>query len=445
MTTMKTDLSSKSILVQDNGLFLNFALRMAEPGGFGKVYYVNNWRRGRPSFNEIAVGKGYDGIEVLKHEWDVMDKVDVIAFPDVLDGDRQVYLRRHGYKVWGSGKGEELELYRVFWKKMVAAMGLPVNDYKVIKGISNLRRFLEENEDKFIKISFMRGLWESRQHEKYWISKTHIDRLEYQLGPLAETTEFLVEEPVETKLEVAADGMFVTNSEGIGRFLSLSLNGVEIKDSGYVGVVQRTEDMAGPFQMVSDALQPVLQRYGYANLFACESRIDGDDQPYPIDPCCRVASPAGEAQLATWDNLPEIVYHGAHGQIVDPVARAPYVAQAMIFNKGDENEWCAVDVPSEVRDKVKLYYGMRRGKEDWIVPQMNPFDEIGSVVDIGQTAEEAIKKVTAIAKKLGGDISIKIEALADAAKAFDLMEQRGMSTEPAENLDGRANSGRVTA
>jgi len=391
--------------------------------GFGKVYYNHRTRPGRPSFNEISVGKGYDGIEVTNRVWDIIPKVDVIAFPDIGDGDLQHYLRGQGHAVWGSGYGDELEMFRYYSKKVLESVGLPVNPYKLVVGVTALREELKKHDDRFVKVSFLRGLWESRHHETYWISKQHLDRLEYKLGPLAETTEFIVENPIKTKLEVGFDGMFVN-----GGFLPVAINGVEVKDECYLGVVQEYADMAEEFRTVNEALTPVLANYGYANFFSTELRVKRD--PFLIDPCCRQGSPSGEAQLAIWKNLPQIVFEGAHGRAITPEHESQFVAQAMLYNRGDENEWCAVGIPKEHRDKVSLYFGMRDGDHDWVVPQSDPFDEIGSIVCTGDDEDAVIEECREIGKLLKGDISVKIDAFGEAQKQFDIMRKQGISVEP---------------
>lgn len=416
------NLRSKSVLVCDHGLFLNFALKMAD--SFGKVLYYNDWRRGRPSFNELTVGKGYEEIEVVKKLYSVLDSVDVIACPDVLDGDFQKWLRGKGYKVWGSGEGEDIELYRIFSKNVIGEVGLPVGRYVVVTGMAALREHLEKHDDKFIKISFLRGLMESWHHETYWLSKPRLDELEFKLGPLADEIEFIVEDPIESEIEVGYDGIFV------GEFPKFGINGVEIKDCGYVGVVQEYASMPKELVRTNTALAPKLKSYAYANFWSTEIRIAKDGKAYLIDPCCRQGSPSGESQLAIWGNLPEVVWAGAHGELVQPEPTAKYVAQAMIFNSGDESNWCGVHIPPEIRGSVNLYFGMRKGEEDYVVPQINPFDEMGSVIHTADSAAKAIQGCDDKAKQLKGNIMVKVESLDKAMDEFDAMESRGMNISP---------------
>lgn len=420
-----TDLSKKKILVIDHGLFLSFALRMARgKNHFGKVYYHNATKSGRPTVSSIFVGQGYQEIEVLKDPWDMIDEVDVLAFPDVLDGPKQEYLRRTGYNVWGSGKGDELELYRYYWKRMIESVGLAVNPYVIIKGIPLLREYLRDHKNKYIKISLLRGLMETRKHEEYWLTKGFLDQKEVELGPEAKHMEFLVEDPVKTEVEIAGDHYFVKD------FPDKAINGVEIKDEGYVGMVQAYREMPKQILKVDEALKPVLKKYGYANLLAIELRIALDGTAHPIDPCCRQGSPSGEAQLAVWTNFPEIVYHGAHGELVQPEHDNIFVAQAMIYHTGIEKGWPAVKIPKEVRPYTNLYYGYREGEHDYVVPQPDAFDELGSVCATGATMQEAIDLCKERAEQISGDVCVKCESLEKAGEEFDLMKKMKMSVKP---------------
>lgn len=754
--------------------------------GFGKVFYHNDYQRsGRPSFNELAVGTGFEGLEVTDKFWELIDSVDAIVFPDCYDGGLQQYLRAQGYPVWGSGKGGELEIYRGYWKEVIAALGLTVAHYEYIEGLDALADYLREHDDCYIKISRMRGLMETRKHIDYELSLPWLNKMRYHLGPLAEETDFIVEQKIDTELEIAGDTIFAG-----GQFPNLAINGCEQKDcydsetevmtnygwklfrhldgseqfltlkqidvahskleyqsatafirddyegkmlsvenrnmsllvtpnhklliqlnsqdhnrkstvkwksfdgkmrefkqgtrrrtlvrvtdidlkkqfcmpwpsgayywgrrrginyfqfgnvriplikfskflgiylsegwsngyrisisqkkhckamesvlkecglrysishcygvqkefavsnrplaeylyqfgksadkhmpewlkmsgwktlrhfiywyslgdghhrmcekqtrgkrrkrmsrtiytiskrmandlqeafakcgiqsliaqetangkpryrvmehsvhrrnyvlpnhskwvdykgeifcvtvpnhiilvrrngkpmwcgnSSYAGMVQAYSDLPEQIQHVNAKLAPILAKYRYSNMFAVELRIDKEGNAHPIDPCCRQSSPAGEAQLSVWSNFPEVVYAGARGQLVQPEFENPYVLQAMIYTKDDEREWLAVRCPEDVRESLNLYFGMRRGRLDWRVPQPNPFEELGSITVTGGSFEEAKEKLEAIAERIEGDVCIKTDSIDDAIKEFDLMKKKGMSVIPVE-------------
>ena len=115
MDENSTDLSTKSCLVYDHGLFVELAARLARD--FGRVYYYNPWQSNYPKESAALVGKDLDGVIVEnpldKNVFELISTVDIVIFPDVHDGGLQTYLRGQGVKVWGSGEGEILELDRL--------------------------------------------------------------------------------------------------------------------------------------------------------------------------------------------------------------------------------------------------------------------------------------------------------------------------------------------
>ena len=50
---LSDDIKKKVLLVVDNGLFFEFALKLADY--FGKVYYYNEWKNSYPSMVDLAV------------------------------------------------------------------------------------------------------------------------------------------------------------------------------------------------------------------------------------------------------------------------------------------------------------------------------------------------------------------------------------------------------
>ena len=408
------DLSGKSVLVWDRGIFLSLAVRLSQPDGFGTVYYHNPANIGYPSINEMAVGTGYPGIEVVRRPMKIMDKVDVVAFPDCHDEDLQWYLRQHGKDVWGSGEGADMENARFFGKQLMDAVGLPVNDYKLLTGLEALDDFLEKHPDWIVKLSHWRGLTETWTFKRPEMRRLKLANLAYKLGPLSKEIEFVVEKKIETKIERGYSGAFFA-----GQFPKYCLTDAEIKDSAYLAVVQEYAKIDPEIRAVNDALLPALKDYAYANLFATEMRDD-----VCIDLTCRQGSPSGEAQMQLWKNLPLVVWHGAHGEFVEPEPAAKYAAQVMLENDEEPSEWCSVGIPKEIDPYVYLYFGMKRGEENYVVPQWNPFSHIGTVVAIGNTPEEATSLCRERAEKIEGKVSAYSEKLDDAEKEWALMGKR---------------------
>jgi hypothetical protein len=101
-----TDISKKSILIVDRGLFVFLASFMAKY--YAKVYYHNPTSHSYPEAAIAMIGQGLEGVEWVEHIEDALDKVDVIFFPDCMDGKQQVFLREKGYAVCGSAGSKDL-------------------------------------------------------------------------------------------------------------------------------------------------------------------------------------------------------------------------------------------------------------------------------------------------------------------------------------------------
>lgn len=348
----------------DNGLFVSLAERLSRQVGT-VLYHPLSWRRGFPSHNEIDVGSGLDGIEVVESLWDALGGLDkeksILLFPDVLHGDLQEHLRSAGWRVFGSGRGDELELYRIYSKKVLKQIGMPVQPYRVIKGIQALREYLNENEKKHVKVSLLRGITETFASDEGWMIEPRLDELQYTLGMIRKyTQEFLVEDEIPTKIELGGDTIGVD-----GQWPQYVCNGVERKDTAYGCVVQDFDSLPDELTSLMEALSPVMKQYRYRNFFSSEVRVAKDGTGYPIDLTCRQPSPGGECEQELYANLPDMIWAAAEGELVQPELSAPCAVQAMIYSDRADDNWMPIRFPEEIRQWVKLYYHCRANGHDY--------------------------------------------------------------------------------
>lgn len=422
-----TDLRRKSVLIADHGLYLSLALRMARE--FGQVgYHHLAWKRGFPGYEEYDIGRGFDEIKVEHELFDAVDRYDLIWFPDVLNGDLQSFLRKKGYRVFGSGKGDELELYRIYAKRLMETVGLPVQPYKVVTGIEALIDFLKNNKGWFVKLSKLRGITETFGSDDYWLIEPRLDELAYKTGIRKKYQEFLLEQKIDTELEYGYDGVCVD-----GKFPDLAANGVEVKDVAYACIVQEYAKLPKGMLKVNGALAAPLAAYNYRNFFSTEIREAKDGTPYLIDLTCRHPSPAGETQQELWGNLGEVAFEGAEGNLVQFKAKARYAVQSMIFaDRADENVQ-PIKFPDEFRDNVKLYFECREDDHSYVLPQITKMNEIGSVVTIGDDLEETVERNKEIAETIEGDkVCVHTDKIEDVLREFEAMEKRGINVTPAK-------------
>jgi len=375
-----------------------------------------------PRSHELLIGHGFDEITMVRDLWDVVHDMDLICFPYIYDGDLQRELVRQGKRVWGARKGDDFELFRVEAKKEMERLGMPVGDYDVVTGISNLRVYLQKHPNVHVKISLTRGDTESFHSPSYQQILPKLREIEHELNDAAEHMQFLVEKPIEPALEIGYDGYFC------GDFPRFALNGIESKDESYIGVFLPYESLDEHVRQVNDWLSPMLREYQYRGFMSTEIRVGPDEQPYLIDFTARSGSPPDGSMQEIIKNWGEIMLYGSIGEVVDPVPVAKYCAQAVIYSDFADEGWQPVEIPDEVRDWVKLFFHCKLDGKDYVIPQHAKFSEVGWVIGLGDTINEAIEDCEQHAEQVTGyKLHVKTNALQDAVAEIEKASKMGIS------------------
>jgi phosphoribosylamine-glycine ligase len=175
--------------------------------------------------------------------------------------------------------------------------------------------------------------------------------------------------------------------------------------------------MPKPLRYVNEKLSELFEELSYRGFWSSEVRVDLDGVPYLIDPCCRMASPPGELYLYLIENLAEVIWAGADGELVEPEFLYPYAAQLVLKSDWAQYGWQPIEFPEELRDHIKIHYLTIKNGRCYFVPQQIPIPEIGAVVAGGDTQEEAIEKCIEIAEQVRGyDVKFEASALEKAAE-----------------------------
>jgi hypothetical protein len=408
-------------LVWDNGLFVSLAVTLSSH--FGKVLYYCPWITGFPTSQLQMIGVGVEGIERVDSPWPHIDDVDIFVFPDVYEGDVQKYLVSLGKRVWGCRGGCELEIDRSKSKEISKSLGIEVGPYKSMKGIEKLRKHLKAHDDQYVKISKTRGDMETFHAPSYAAIEAKLDEIDFKLGPKADLMEFIVEDNTGPAIEVGYDGYSVD-----GQFPDYCLVGVEAKDTAYVAKQMKYSKIPSSVRGVNEKLSPQLRKYQYRGFLSTEIRSTEDGHDYLIDPCCRSGSPPGELYQIIVENLGEVIWYGAEGILVEPEFAGKWGAELILLSDALAESWIKVSCPKEYEENVKLRYYTEYEGEKYVIPQANKMPFLGAIVAYGDTAKEAIGKVTEIAKTVVAfDSKSQPEALETALD--DLKEMLGNATE----------------
>ena len=400
-----TDLSTKTAMIIDNGLFVSFARHIAP--AFKKVYYAPQWKGPFAKSNQLVVGDGFDEIEMCKFPLDKADETDLWVFLDLYQSDLQLYLERQGCRVWGGRSGEDMELYRWEFKQYLKKIGLPVQHCEHITGFDKLRQYLKSTKNKFVKTSFVRGDFETFRHDTYELSEPRIDDLEHHLGAVKGGYEFIVEDEIPDAVEVGYDGFCVD-----GQFPSHAMQAVEVKDCGMIGVTLPYDKLSEPVKMINRALVPAFKGYNYRGFFCSEIRYTKDKRAYLIDPCCRLGTPSNELLQELFDGWPQVLWDGAEGKLTSPTPKAKFAVLAMIQSEYAVDNWQSLHYPKAIDSYVKLRFHTRIEGKDFVAPQVIGLPDLGAVVGSGNTLLEAIAQCKERATSIKGfQLKVSLDAI----------------------------------
>jgi len=385
-------MSEPRILVCDRGAFVPFAQALAADAD---VKYFSEFRGVAAESKNAMVGRDVPGLTRVDSLWDYIDDVDVVVFPDVGDGDLQHWLREQGYKVWGSGRAEMLELDRWEFKRLLKKAGMPVVPTEHLIGLDALEVHLRAHEDVYVKTSFFRGDFETFHHLTWELTQAWFHDLKSRLGPHGDEIELLVEESIDAS-EIGYDGYCID-----GVFPALAAWGPEVKDSAYVGKAESAEDLPVCLQEANAVLSDVLRKLGIRGNYHNEVRVTDDGVAYFTDPTTRCGSPP-IACMSLWiSNWVDIVVAGADGECVDPIFTAPYAAEIELSSPWLEEHWLALEIPKEIESWVRLRRPLVIDGQWWCVPH-EWLDIAGSAVGLGATPGAAIDAAVAVAEEVKG-------------------------------------------
>lgn len=427
------DVSQATALVIDHGLFISTARRLAKE--FKRVLYYRPAEDGFPRINDCIIGSGFPDIEKCEDIWKVKDDVDCFVFPDIGFSGLQLELEKQGFPVWGSRNADSLEIYRQKFHRILKETGLPVPKFVVIKGCAKLREHLKDQEDKYLKISQFRGSMETTHWRSWDLDEGFLDLLACRFGASKELIPFMVFDKLDTEIEIGSDTYSVD-----GAWPSLMLNGLEHKDKGYIGAVTKKEDMPDVLTEVLDAFGPILAKYRCRNQWSTEVRVV-DGKGYFTDPTPRGGLPSTASQLAAWKNFGDIVWRGAHGELVDPEPSCKYTAECMISGKSKKEQWPVVELPKELEDWTAFGNCCMIDGRIVFPADDSHGDDLGWLVATGDTLEELIDNLKGHADILPDGLDADTDSLVDLLKEAHTAKKEGVEfggqklPEPAEALN----------
>ena len=391
------NVSDVTAMVVDCGLFVEMARTLGR--SYKKVYYcVPSWVTAFPRMNVGMIGTGFEEIEVCYSIFDRFEAVDLYVFPDVGFSRLQEYLLSQGKAVWGCGLAEKWEFDRVLCKEKMKELRLPVGPYEIVKGTEALKKYLKDHKDQYVKISKWRGSFESFHSPNYKTVEPKLDEIDMQLGAFKYTTEFVCEDALNNKFEVAVDTYNID-----GKIPKTVLIGCEIKDHGYLGQVCKYDDIPEPLKLFDKAFSAILKEDKCRSFYSPETRIGKDRIPYQIDLCIRAPSPGNEIYQCLYSNFAETIWEGGNGNCIDPKTNKKWAAEIIIHSSWACKNWQPIDFPKEMSEYVKLRNSVKINGKLYTMPHVGTdVPEIGACVGYGNTMEDALKMAKIVGDSVEG-------------------------------------------
>lgn len=418
-----SNLSDKTALVIDTGgEYVSFAQRLARD--FKKVYYCTVWQSSFPKWNKYAIGINVKDIQRIDSPFEVFDIVDIICIPDLYLSDMADWLRDNNYKVFGSGSAEKIEILRDDFYKMQEKLGMPVPKYEILNGISELKKYLKNKENVWVKTNLIRGNGETFNFKNMRLSESRLDELQHQLGSFKENAVFVVSEAIDNAIEVGHDTLTVN-----GQYPQRCLYGLEIKDACYVSKVVDYTSLPKFLKDIDNKFANYFKENKYSGFYSTEVRWDGK-KGYYGDATMRLGQPPSDLQQEIYTNFSEVVYDIAIGNVPTIENKnGRYGAQVIIKSSWATTDAQAIYFPEKYKNNVKIKHLMYKDNTPYYVPTDIEMEEIGSVVAVGNTLDEAIKKVKEIAQTVEGDcLSIDLDAFDEAGKSIDKFKKFNLPT-----------------
>ena len=385
----------KTVCVYSDGMDMWMAERLTRD--FGRVLLFTPWTSDYPRSQDDRIGTGIEEVERISDFWSHIDDIDLFIFLGLYHGDIQQHLVDLGKRVWGSRNGDMLERDRWGAYKKFERLEIPSPEMTKVKGIDKLREFLKENENVYIKVSDYRGDFETFCSKNYQLSKPVLDELEHRLGLQGINYEFIICYPIDGNdiVEFGYDGYSID-----GKFPKETIVGYEHKDVAYCCHVN--SNFSPLVTDFTEKLSETLKRLKYRNFIHSEGRTGKEKIPRIIDTTCRIGSPPGEVLCEMLSNLADIFWFGADGELIEPVWEAKYGIQIFIDSSWSENKFQAVEFPEKIARWVKLRNYCIDSGTHYVIPKYKDFDNIGSVVAIGNSLDECIEKVSGYSEQIKG-------------------------------------------
>ena len=421
------DLKDKVVRIYDHGQFQSLASRLARD--FGRVEYFKPWKKTAPQFRSLLLGSGFPEVHRVRDFFKGLENVDLVVFPDVYDGDLQLFLEKQGIRVWGSRDAEQFEFMRTAFKRIVKEVGLPVGEYHVVNGIHELKDFFQEHgDDKWVvKINLLRGDGETWKWDNKVIGQSMLRSMDSYYAEAGDEIVFVVERQIDSIVEPGYDG-FTIDGQFTNGFIDY-----EIKNKLTAAAFCDYSDLSPYVQNVNRAFSDKLKEVRARTMWGTEMLVDEQGECFFIDATARMPSPPGELMLEMVDNISTLMWRGSVGEFVQAEATKQFGVELMLYANWQELPLLPIVIPDDVKQWVKLSSSCQiKGNAyaiqycgDERIPWLE--ESVAAVTGVGDSLEEAYENAMEYAEQVeGANLNITGHEIAEAIERINEGKKEGV-------------------
>lgn len=363
-------------------------------------------------FDWFAIGLGFEHLEKIKFPADYYEWSELIFAPDVVGQDTVSFLKKIYPKksVWGSGDFSKAELNRWGLKKILKDIDIKFARSERIIGVDKLKDYFILNKDKFIKISTFRNDIESFYAKDGNSIDLKLDEISASYGPFKNKTEFIVEDCIESDVEIGAD--LISYGDDYQRPF---LYGYECGKKFYFS--RCSEELPKLLKDVMDKFKPLLKKLDYRGGISTEIKVTDKNTSYFLDLTARLANPLCVLYGEHIKNWREVVYNTGLGKECRLDIRHKYLGCFFLNSYHGINHWIKIDVDKKDREFIKFVVV---GENDGQFYSIKGTEKIAVVIAGGNTIQEVIDILKKYSERVNAD-SLEKGAIHEIDKITDII------------------------
>jgi hypothetical protein len=382
-----------NILALDQaGIYTEQCAALGKKGDVNR--YWTSWEADQ-KFDYYATGIGFGNLEKVKYAAEWYEKSDLIFNPNVTGQDTISFLRKiyPNKSIFGCGMAFKLEQERWSLKKVLKSIDIKFAQSERIIGVDALRDYFINNKDKFVKISTFRGDTESFYAKDGKSIDLKLDEISAQRGPFKNNMEFIVEDTIDSDVEIGADLIFNGND-----YLKPYLYGYEICKGFYLGRI--SEELPYLLKDVMDKLKPVLRKLDYRSCISTEIKCVDKKTSYFLDITCRLPNPLCALYNEYIKNWRDVVYATGLKKDIRLDIKHKYVGAFFLNSSHGHDHYIKIDVEEKDRDHIKF---VSVAQNDGSYYSVKGTEKICVLIAGGQTVQEVIDTIKKYVSKVNAD------------------------------------------